>query len=109
MADTAAHLVTHVLLRAQYRQWVFTVPKPLRLRLACEPVWASWVGNLAVRAIGAWQRVARVHGATAPKTGAVMFVQRFGVYGDGLENREMPSSPLILTVFKHFCKVRIHL
>ncbi len=32
MADTAAHLVDRVLLRAPYRQWVFTVPKPLRLR-----------------------------------------------------------------------------
>lgn len=33
MADTAAHLVDHVLPRAPYRQWVFTVPKPLRLVL----------------------------------------------------------------------------
>ena len=41
MADTAAHLVDRVLPRAPYRQWVFTVPKPLRLRLAREPAWAS--------------------------------------------------------------------
>jgi len=34
MADTAAHLVDHVLPRAPYRQWVVTVPKALRLRLA---------------------------------------------------------------------------
>jgi len=56
MADTAAHLVDHVLPRAPYRQWVFTVPKALRLRLARDPAWTTWVGNLAVRAIGAWQR-----------------------------------------------------
>jgi hypothetical protein len=56
MADTAAHLVDRVLPRAPYRQWVFTVPKSLRLRLARDPVWTSWVGNVAVRAIGAWQR-----------------------------------------------------
>jgi hypothetical protein len=55
MADTAAHLVDHVLPRAPYRQWVFTVPRALRLRLARDPAWATWVGNLAVRAIGAWQ------------------------------------------------------
>jgi hypothetical protein len=70
MADTAAHLVDRVLPRAPYRQWVFTVPKALRLRLARDPAWTTWVGNLAVRAIGAWQRrVARQRGLRAPRTG----------------------------------------
>jgi hypothetical protein len=79
MADTAAHLVDHVLPRAPYRQWVLTVPKPLRLVLARDPAWTSWVGQLVVRAIGAWQRrSARARGVRAPRTGAVMFVQRFG-------------------------------
>ncbi|HEX2689477.1 MAG TPA: transposase [Kofleriaceae bacterium] len=79
MADTAAHLVDHVLPRAPYRQWVFTVPKALRFRLARDPAWTTWVGNLAVRAIGAWQRrVARQRGLRAPRTGAITFVQRFG-------------------------------
>ena len=79
MADTAAHLVDHVLPRAPYRQWVLTVPKPLWLVLARDPAWTSWVGQLAVRAIGAWQRrVARARGVRAPRNGAVMFVQRFG-------------------------------
>ena len=79
MADTAAHLVTRVLPRAPYRQWVFTVPKPLRLVLARDPAWTSFVGNACVRAIGAWQRrVARARGLRASRTGAVMFVQRFG-------------------------------
>ena len=79
MADTAAHLVTRVLPRAPYRQWVFTVPKLLRLRLARDPAWASWAGQLVVRAIGAWQRrVARERGLGAPRTGAVVFRQRFG-------------------------------
>jgi len=40
MADTAAHLVDRVLLAAPYRQWVLSVPKPLRLRLARDPEWA---------------------------------------------------------------------
>jgi hypothetical protein len=79
MADTAAHLVDCVLPRAPYRQWVFTVPKPLRLVLARDPAWASWIGGLVVRAIGAWQRrVARKRGVRTPLTGAVTFVQRFG-------------------------------
>ena len=83
MADTAAHLVENVLPSAPDRQWVFTVPKALRLRLAREPAWTTWVGNLAVRAIGAWQRrVARQRGLRAPRTGAITFVQRF----EGLVN-----------------------
>jgi len=63
MADTAAHLVDRMLPRAPYRQWVFTVPKPLRLVRAREPAWTSWGGGLVVRAIGAWQkRAARKRG-----------------------------------------------
>ena len=68
-----------VLPRAPFRQWVFTVPKPLRLRLARDPAWARWAGQLVVRAIGAWQRrIARARGLRAPRTGAVAFRQRFG-------------------------------
>ncbi|MDQ3365202.1 MAG: transposase [Myxococcota bacterium] len=68
-----------VLPAAPYRQWVFTVPKPLRLVLARDPAWTRWTGALVVRAIGAWQRrVARKRGLPAPRTGAVTFVQRFG-------------------------------
>ena len=55
------------------------VPKALRLRLARDPGWTTWVGNLAVRAIGAWQRrIARQRGLRAPRTGAITFVPRFG-------------------------------
>jgi len=79
MADTAAHLVDRVLPQAPYRQWVLSVPKPLRLRLARDPAWTSWVGGLVVRAIAAWQRrVARARGVRTPLTGAITFVQRFG-------------------------------
>jgi Putative transposase len=79
MADTAAHLVDRVLPSAPYRQWVLSVPKPLRLRLARDPAWTSWVGGLVVRAIGAWQRrIARARSVDAPWTGAITFVQRFG-------------------------------
>jgi hypothetical protein len=58
---------------------VVTVPKALRLRLARAPGWTTWVGNLAARAIEAWQRrIARQRGLRAPRTGAITFVQRFG-------------------------------
>ena len=79
MADTAAHLVDRVLPAARYRQWVFTVPKSLRLRLAREPAWASWVNQLIVRAIAVWQRrAARAVGVRNGEAGAITFVQRFG-------------------------------
>ena len=79
MADTAANLVDRLLPEARYRQWVFTVPKSLRLCLAREPAWASWVNQLIVRAIRVWQRrQARGLGVHNGQTGAVSFVQRFG-------------------------------
>jgi hypothetical protein len=79
MADTAAHLVDRVLPQAPYRQWVLSVPKSLRLRLARDPAWTSWVGGLVVRAIAAWQRrVARARGNRTPLTRAITFVQRVG-------------------------------
>jgi hypothetical protein len=63
-------LVTRVLPRAPFRQWVFTVPKPLRLRLDAPSGVARWAGQLVVRAIGVWQRrVARARGLAAPRTG----------------------------------------
>jgi hypothetical protein len=69
MADTAAHLVDRILPLAPYRQWVFTVPKPLRLVLARDPAWTRWTGALVVRAIAAWQRrVARKRGLLAAAT-----------------------------------------
>jgi hypothetical protein len=79
MADTAAHLVDRVLPEARYRQWVLTVPKSLRRRLAREPAWASWVNRLIVRAIAVWQRRgARALGIRNAQTGTITFVQRFG-------------------------------
>jgi len=71
--------VDRVLPRARYRQWVLTVPKSLRLRLARDPSWASWVNQRIVRAIAAWQRrQARRLGVRHGQTGAITFVQRFG-------------------------------
>jgi hypothetical protein len=71
----AAHLVDRVLPEARYRPWVFTVPKSLRLRLARDPAWASWVNRLIVRAIDGWQRrQARALGFRHAQTGAITFV-----------------------------------
>lgn len=37
MAQTAAHLVEHVIPRVPVRQWVLSFPIPLRFRLASHP------------------------------------------------------------------------
>ena len=79
MAETAAHVVDRLLPESRYRQWVLTVPKWLRLRLAREASFASWVNRLIVQAIARWQRDrARARGVRDGQTGAVTFVQRFG-------------------------------
>ena len=67
MADTAAHLVTRVLPRAPYRQWVFTVPKPLRLVLAREPG-VDELGRQRLRARDRRVAAARRAGARPPCT-----------------------------------------
>ena len=46
MHDTSARLVERVLPAASYRQWVLTVPFPLRLRIARDPGELSRVLNL---------------------------------------------------------------
>jgi hypothetical protein len=73
---------------------VFTVPKPLRLVLAREPAWTSWVGGLVVRAIGAWQRrAARMRGLPTPLTGAVTVVPD-GVFVEGDEGLRFEMLPV---------------
>jgi len=57
---------------ARARSAVLTVRKPLRLVLAPDRAWTSWIGGLVVRAIGAWQRrIARKRGIPSPLTGVV--------------------------------------
>jgi len=38
MSQSAAHLVEHVIPRVQVRQWVLSLPIPLRLLLAAQPL-----------------------------------------------------------------------
>jgi len=41
MAQTAAHLVDHVIPRVPVRQWVLSLPIPLRLFLVAQPKWVT--------------------------------------------------------------------
>ena len=78
MAETAAHLVDHVIPHVPVRQFVLSVPKRLRPYLHHRPRTASAVLHILLRALGATLREAC---PTAPKTaamGAVSFLHRFG-------------------------------
>jgi len=78
MADSAALLVDEVLPHQPMRQWVLSVPFPLRFLFASNPKVMSRVLSIVYRAIAT--HLAHKAGFTNPlaKTGAVTLIQRFG-------------------------------
>ena len=80
MADTAAWLVDRVLPFVPVRQWVLTLPFPLRFRLAYDAGLTSDVLRIFLRAVfSSLRKRARRQGKfLRPQCGAVTFVQRFG-------------------------------
>jgi hypothetical protein len=79
MAETAAHLVDHVFPEVPVRQWVLSVPYPLRYRLAYDSSLVRDVAQIFVRAI--FSSIRRRAGVPASNRkahcGAVGFIQRF--------------------------------
>jgi hypothetical protein len=80
MADTAAHLVDRVLPEVPVRQWVLTLPYPLRYRCAYDARLTSEVLRAFLQALFAElrRRVRQRWGLRAEQCGAVTFLQRFG-------------------------------
>jgi hypothetical protein len=80
MADTAAHLVDRVIPIVPVRQWVLSMPFPLRYRMAYDAALLTDVLTVFIRALfGELQRRARpVLDVRPSKCGAVTFVQRWG-------------------------------
>jgi hypothetical protein len=80
MAETAAHLVDCVLPEVPIRQWVLTLPYPLRYRCAYNARLTSQVLRAFLRALFAeLRRRARNQWDMARgQGGAVSFIQRFG-------------------------------
>ena len=83
MADTAAHLVDRVLPRVPIRQWVLTLPYPLRYRCAYDAQLTSDVLRAFVRALfaGIRRRARRdlpPQASRPTQCGSVSFLQRFG-------------------------------
>jgi hypothetical protein len=79
MADTAAHLVDRVLPEVPIRQWVLTLPYPLRYRCAYDTRLASEVLRAFNRSLFAElrRRARRQWGIRTPQCGSVTFIQRF--------------------------------
>jgi hypothetical protein len=78
MAETAAHLVDHVIPAVPVRQWVLSLPKRLRWHLHRDPALTTAVLRLFLRAA---ERTLLTHTKTAPagaRMGAVSFIHRFG-------------------------------
>jgi hypothetical protein len=80
MAETAAHLVDNVLPRVAVRQWVLTLPFPLRYRMAFDASLTAAVAQELVRAVfsSLRRRARRAAKLRYPRCGAVTFIQRFG-------------------------------
>ncbi len=79
MNDIAAHLVDRVLPDVRIRQWVLSLPMPVRLLCAFRPKVLSAVLREHTRAVFAFQRHrARKLGLRDPRCGAVTVIQRFG-------------------------------
>ena len=80
MADAAAHLVERVLPEVPVRQWVLTLPYPLRYRCAWDARLTSQVLRAFLRALFADQRrrAREQFGLRGGLCGAVTFIQRFG-------------------------------
>ena len=78
MAETAAHLVEHVIPRVPVRQWVVAFPIPLRHLFATQPHLLSPVLQVIHRALATF--VIHQAGLThaQAQTGAVTLIQRFG-------------------------------
>ena len=80
MAETAAHLVDRVLPEVPFRQWVLTLPYPLRYRCAYDARLTNEVLRAFIRSLFAElrRRARNRWGEQVEQCGSVTFIQRFG-------------------------------
>ncbi len=78
MAQTAAHLVDHVIPHVPVRQWVLSLPIPLRLLLAAQPQLVTPVLQVGHRTITRFLLEQAGLKAEQADSGAVTLIQRFG-------------------------------
>jgi hypothetical protein len=85
MAQTAAHLVDHVIPPVPVRQWVISVPKRLRGMLADRPravaaltkIFLAEIERVLSAAVGV-TRAADAPASARPRLGGISFLHRFG-------------------------------
>jgi hypothetical protein len=78
MADSAALLVDDILPHQPMRQWVLSVPFPLRFLFASRPAVMGRVLGIVYRAIATHLTRKAGYTKTTAKTGAVTLIQCFG-------------------------------
>jgi uncharacterized protein (DUF983 family) len=78
MSQTAAHLVDHVIPHVPVRQWVLSLPIPLRVLLAAQPELVTPVLQVVQRGITRHLRADAGLRANEGQGGAVTLIQRFG-------------------------------
>jgi uncharacterized protein (DUF983 family) len=78
MSQTAAHLVDHVIPHVPVRQWVLSLPIPLRLLLAAQPELVTPVLQVVQRVVTRHLLAAAGLVADEGQGGAVTLIQRFG-------------------------------
>ncbi len=78
MAEGAARLVDEVMPHVPVRQWVLSLPYPLRYRLAWDSALLTEVLNVFLGEVtSCYSRLARARGLREAKTGAYTVIQRF--------------------------------
>jgi hypothetical protein len=87
MADSAALLVDDILPHQPMRQWVLSVPFPLRFLFASQPKVMGQVLSIVYRAIATHLTRKASYTKSTAQTGAVTLIQRFG----GAVNLNMPQ------------------
>jgi hypothetical protein len=79
MSQTATHLVDFVFPRIGVRQWVLSLPFPLRYLLSFDNKTLSLLLRIYVRAVSSiYKKKANERGIKKSETGAITFIQRFG-------------------------------
>ena len=78
MAQTAAHLVDHIIPRVPVRQWVLSLPIPLRYLLAAHPHLLTPVLQVIHRAMSTFLIKQAGLKRIEAQTGAITLIQRFG-------------------------------
>jgi Putative transposase len=78
MAETAAHLVDHMIPKVPVRQWVLSLPIPLRLFLAAQPDLSTPVLQVVQRVLYRYIRGQVGLKVGEDDCGSVTLIQRFG-------------------------------